>query len=109
MKKLYTNSTITAEQFTDECTPEGVIPAPKEFMDLFADFQPGIVGSGFYMYEIPYPDDDDKLYASYLNAPYPFYPIEKGDYVITQNGGYSTVIPEKVFKREYFQIEISYH
>jgi hypothetical protein len=106
MKKLYTCNTIAAEQFTDECTPDGVIPAPKEFHDLLADFPLEQSESGLYIYKTPYPDDNDELFTKYLDAPCPFSPIEKGDYVVTHKGGYSTVITEKSFRRDYSHIEL---
>lgn len=107
MKKLYTctSTTIAAEQFTDDCTPEGVILAPGEFLKLIDDFQLPL-GEPIYIFKTTSPDETDYGMGNFLNAPYPFQWIEKGDYVVTHWGGYSIVITEKSFQRDYSHIEL---
>jgi hypothetical protein len=105
MKKLYTCTTVAAEQFTDECTPEGVMLAPKECLDLIDDFQLP-PGEEKYIFKPTSPDETYYLIRNYLNGPYPFAWIGKGDYVVTGRGGLSVVIPEKFFQRDYLHIDV---
>ena len=105
MKKLYTKNTIVAEQFTDYCIPDGVIIAPEEFRNLIDDFQlpPGEV---IYIFRAESSDSTDCLIGNFLNAPYPFQWIEKGDYVVTDVDNYSFVLTEKAFERDFRHVEI---
>ena len=103
MKILYPRTLLTAEQFTDECTPDGVITLPKEFFDLVDDSHLDLSSKENYIYKIPFPEDHDKKLANSIKAQYPFQWIEKGDYVITRLDGYSFVETDRVFCQEHFQ------
>lgn len=107
MKKLYTNRLIHAEQFTDDCTPEGVIKADPEFIEkvLVESTKKEVRKSGAYLYKLPKPDESDYEVAALFKVPYPFAWIHKGDYVVTSlQSGYSRVESKKLFEADYKEI-----
>jgi hypothetical protein len=102
MKILDHRTLLTGEQFTDYCTPDGVINVPKELFNHVTDIYPDLFASKIYIYKIPYPNESDKNLAYSLNAPYPFQWIQKGDFIITLLDGYSFVENDLIFCAEHF-------
>lgn len=102
MKKLCPRTKLTVEQFTDDCLPDGVISVTKEFFDLPVHSLLDLTSYEIYIYKIPYPNDQDRLYAKSVNAPYPFQQIKRGEYIVTLLDGYSFVETDRHFCAEEF-------
>jgi hypothetical protein len=107
MKRTYTNNPIIAEQFTDDCIPNGVMVADPEFYKvLIQPYKDYVLEHGAYIFKLPQPDESDVQIANNLDVPFPFAWIEKGDYVLTYKSGYSRTEDKDVFERDYWEITI---
>lgn len=108
MKKVYTNSPVIAEQFTDSCTPAGVMVADSEFIQrvLVPSLQKQYEGKEIFLFKLPQPSTSNKEVAELFNVPCPFEWIHKGDYVLTYPSGYARVESRESFERDYQEIEI---
>lgn len=108
MKRVYTNNVVIAEQFTDDCTPEGVRVADSEFIlkVLVPSVREQYKGKEIFLFKYPYPSTINKEVAEIFNVPYPFAWIKKGDYVLTYPSGYATVETRESFERDYQEIQL---
>jgi hypothetical protein len=105
MKQQYSNRIITAEQFTDDYTPEHVFPATEEYLKVLT---PGIrieITNQAYVFIFPFPSETDKEVQKLLQAPKPFMWIKKGDYVITNPSGYQKAEEQSSFEENYTKIK----
>lgn len=108
MKKVYTDNPVIAEQFTDQCMPEGVMAAPDEFIEkvLVGSLRYEAKEKGAYIFKYPKPSDCNKEVAELFGVPFSFDWIKKGDYVLTYPSGYARVEAKESFDRDYQEIEI---
>ena len=108
MKYTYTNRPIIAEQFTDECTPNGVMVADDALIQkvLMPSLHEEAIKTGVFMFKFPKPSETDWAVAKSFGVNIPFQWIHKGDYVLEFPSGYSRVESKEIFEGEYYKVEL---
>lgn len=108
MANQYSKYIVSAEQFTDDFTPNGVCDAPVEFIEkvLVPSMIKEVKSAGAFIYKLPKPDESDYEISALFKTPYPFNWIHKGDYVVINSSGYGRVVSKIEFEREYKEIKI---
>jgi len=105
--KYYAKNIVSAEQFTDDFTPEGVIKAPEIFIEnvLVESIKKSIDRDNMFLLKLSNPGEMKEELKKLFKVPYAFEWIKKGDYVVTFANKRNFVESKKDFEDNYTEVQ----